>query len=310
MIKEGGSGCPDRRRLLRLGCSWGNRDSTDGFRRQPLALQVIGRDRPHLYVANGNGTKRRKVADTYPGGACWDPKWAPRGDKLTFDAGCDIDFTTLFAVRRDGTHRRQLARKMWTLAPRWSPDGGEILFAGSVPQQNEYGLFVTTPGGRIPERISGVTFEFKYNINWDWSHDGAEIYVLAQTAAEETNRGFELSAIPRAGGELHQLTPPELNVYAFDVSPDGQRIVLQGSTGTKDWEIYVMKTDGTGLAQLTDNRAQDRDPRWSPDGGRILFTSERDGNYEIYVMNADGGDETNLSQNPADDYYPTWIPPQ
>ena len=38
-------------------------------------------------------------------------------------------------------------------------------------------------------------------------------------------------------------------------------------------------------------------PRWSPDGRKILFDSERDGNREIYVMDADGSNQTRLTRN-------------
>jgi len=42
--------------------------------------------------------------------------------------------------------------------------------------------------------------------------------------------------------------------------------------------------------------------------GRIVFTSERDGNGEIYVMNADGSGLTRLTNNPARDIEPSWSP--
>ena len=42
--------------------------------------------------------------------------------------------------------------------------------------------------------------------------------------------------------------------------------------------------------------------------GRILFTSNRDGNYDIYVMNADGSGQTDLTNNPAYDEKPAWSP--
>ena len=45
---------------------------------------------------------------------------------------------------------------------------------------------------------------------------------------------------------------------------------------------------------------------WSPDGTRIAFTSERDGNREIYVMNADGSQQTNLTMDPGVDFSPAW----
>ncbi len=49
-------------------------------------------------------------------------------------------------------------------------------------------------------------------------------------------------------------------------------------------------------------------PSWSPDGSRLAFTSNRDGNPELYVMNADGTDAQRLTDNPAIDTSPTWSP--
>ncbi|HEX6033550.1 MAG TPA: DUF5050 domain-containing protein, partial [Anaerolineales bacterium] len=74
-----------------------------------------------------------------------------------------------------------------------------------------------------------------------------------------------------------------------------------------DWEIYKMRSDGTGLSKLTNNSAGDRQSSTSK-AGRIVFTSNRDGNAEIYVMNADGSQQTNLTNSPAADYEPVWSP--
>jgi hypothetical protein len=71
-------------------------------------------------------------------------------------------------------------------------------------------------------------------------------------------------------------------------------------------EIYLMKTDGTGLVRLTNNTAQDINPVISPDGRRIAFSSDRDGNYEIYIMNVDGTNPIRLTNHPAQDTTPTW----
>ncbi len=45
---------------------------------------------------------------------------------------------------------------------------------------------------------------------------------------------------------------------------------------------------------------------FSPDGSRIVFQSQRDGNPEIYVMNTDRSNQTRLTNNPAYDGDPTW----
>ena len=48
--------------------------------------------------------------------------------------------------------------------------------------------------------------------------------------------------------------------------------------------------------QLTDNDSEDGFPDWSPDGNKIVFESDRDGDVEIFVMNADGSDVVSLGQ--------------
>ena len=49
-------------------------------------------------------------------------------------------------------------------------------------------------------------------------------------------------------------------------------------------------------------------PACSPDGSRIAFTSNRDGNPELYVMNSDGTDVRRITNHPAIDTSPTWSP--
>ena len=69
-----------------------------------------------------------------------------------------------------------------------------------------------------------------------------------------------------------------------------------------------MYIDGTGVTRLTNDAAEDARPAWSPDGARIAFESDRDGQYDIYVMNADGSGLTRLTDDPANDVYPAWSP--
>jgi Tol biopolymer transport system component len=69
-----------------------------------------------------------------------------------------------------------------------------------------------------------------------------------------------------------------------------------------------MNTDGTSVAQVTDDRGTDSLPSWSPDGTALAFGSDREGNLEIYLIAADGTGERRLTDDPAEDGDPAWSP--
>lgn len=91
--------------------------------------------------------------------------------------------------------------------------------------------------------------------------------------------------------------------------PAVAQVIVFESTRDGNFEIYSINADGSGIANLSNHPALDRQPDWSPDGSKIAFTSARDGNGEIYVMNADGSGLVNLTNTPADgDAFPRWSP--
>jgi len=61
------------------------------------------------------------------------------------------------------------------------------------------------------------------------------------------------------------------------------------------YDVFIANPDGSGLRQLTDSPGYDAEATISPDGSRIIFTSDRDGDLELYVMDADGGNVRRLT---------------
>jgi Tol biopolymer transport system component len=90
--------------------------------------------------------------------------------------------------------------------------------------------------------------------------------------------------------------------------PDSSQLVFAAEVGTAAADIYRMALDGGSRRRLTDHTANDSAPAVSPDGTRIAFESDRDGNAEVYVMNADGSNVVRLTNDPARDQAPAWSP--
>lgn len=70
------------------------------------------------------------------------------------------------------------------------------------------------------------------------------------------------------------------------------------------YDIWVVNADGTGLKRLTLDTADDYFYSWTPDGSRILFFSNRNGNADLFAMNADGSTERLLLDLEADLWHP------
>jgi Tol biopolymer transport system component len=74
------------------------------------------------------------------------------------------------------------------------------------------------------------------------------------------------------------------------------------------YDIYVANAGGSGLKKITDNPKYDAEPVVSSDGSRIVFGSQREGDFDIYIMNADGSDVRRLTDKTGYDGGP-WFSP-
>jgi Tol biopolymer transport system component len=90
-------------------------------------------------------------------------------------------------------------------------------------------------------------------------------------------------------------------------SPDGSLIVFD-SLGSGQEDLYLVRSDGTGLRKLTDDPPRDRSPHFSPDGQRIAFQSDRSGYWEIWTIRPDGSGLTQLTSSGEDLFIPIWSP--
>ena len=87
--------------------------------------------------------------------------------------------------------------------------------------------------------------------------------------------------------------------------PNG--VIVYSSLGKRGWDLYSHDVDGDSK-QVTTHTSLDYNAKFSPDGSKIAFVSERDGNVEIYTSNADGSNIVRLTNDVAMDDHPSWSP--
>jgi TolB protein len=98
--------------------------------------------------------------------------------------------------------------------------------------------------------------------------------------------------------------PPDLSgTIAFQSDARGPGNT-QGRVKIYTLDVATGRVSALNLAGAWD----DEQPRWSPDGERIAFRSNRGGSHNLYVMNADGTNVRRLTNHPGNDFDPTWLP--
>jgi Tol biopolymer transport system component len=89
--------------------------------------------------------------------------------------------------------------------------------------------------------------------------------------------------------------------------PGGNGLIAFTSTRAGNSDIAVLDPCGA-VTTLVRGPAAELRPAWSPDGRRLAFMSNRDGDFEIYVVDADGSNVRRLTDDPGNDFNPAWSP--
>ena len=110
--------------------------------------------------------------------------------------------------------------------------------------------------------------------------------------------------LPLDVGRTHEFTATKGTWISLDVSPDGQTIVfdLLG-------DLYTMPISGGAATRLTSGLPYDMQPRFSPDGKKVAFISDRSGGDNLWIMSLDLKDTTQVTQGNGNLYVsPEWTP--
>jgi Tol biopolymer transport system component len=214
-------------------------------------------------------------------------------------------------------------------APTWSPDGRRIAFLsttclpGRPPLcESPSKLVVVGLDGRAQRELSQEPLRNSLGdpvLSPDWQRiafvrDRGGLY---RTLPDGTSWHYSDLVVANVDGSRRRIVAPR-GVYEDPVwSPDGRKLAFV-RLRSDNAELYVVAADGTGRRKLAhavsyvtldgNPKSPNPNPAWSPDGRRIAFTSNRDGNEDIYVVDVDGGGLVNLTRSRGTDRRPVWSP--
>ena len=134
-----------------------------------------------------------------------------------------------------------------------------------------------------------------------------EVGVVA--AGHVERRILEVDSAPISGTAEYSVVfdIPEGANRPFE--PKGTVLFASTRTNVRNWDLFTIGADGTGLKQITATRDFEQHPVWSADGQRIAFTrGDVMTNIDIWVMDADGGNSRRLTEHPERDSRAAWSP--
>jgi Tol biopolymer transport system component len=113
----------------------------------------------------------------------------------------------------------------------------------------------------------------------------------------DTTTKYKSDSLPLKPARTFRFTTDEGTWISLDVSPDGQTIVFE-LLG----DLYTLPIKGGEAKPITSGLPFDSQPRYSPDGKRILFLSDRDGSENVWTCDVDGGKLKQLTRDKASLY--------
>lgn len=154
--------------------------------------------------------------------------------------------------------------------PVWSPDGGSLYFASDRGGGlNLWRVPIDEASGKTRGEPEPMTLPSLWAGHFSVSRDGKSIAYFAFSELANIQKIPFDPASEKAGQPIPLLSGSR-SMQTPNVSPDGEWVVFR-SRGQKE-DLFLVRADGTGLRQLTDDPHRDRGPNWSPDGKSIAFT--------------------------------------
>jgi Tol biopolymer transport system component len=236
-------------------------------------------------VVVATGEKRR----IFEGDAV-QPSWSPHGLRIAFWVafGKQKGQRDIWTISADGEAAVPVTSDPavdWN--PAWSADGRYLYFSSDRGgPMNLWRVPIDEQSGKVLGSLEPLTAPSSSAALMSLSADG-RLLTYTSFASSETIQSVTLDpTTATVRGEPVTVVAGSRSFTFPAPSPDGHWLAF--SSMTPQLDIFISRADGNGIRQLTNDRANDKFPTWSPDGQQIAFQSNRDGQNQIWSIRPDG----------------------
>jgi TolB protein len=265
--------------------------------------------------SQGAGTVDRGVAEQLTANSYdYQPDWSPDGRWVIYSSYRNDAMELWVLDLASGKQAPLLANGAVNAEPRFSPDGRRIAFVSTL-YHGRFHIFTADFNAGALAKVERLTGEHKsdvpryyyspydHEINPVWTRDGRGIiYVSNRNHIYGTGGFWRTPSRPAPGADLaaapeaREIHYEETNWKARpDLSPDGSRLVYSSYLGRSWHNLWVMPAGGGDAFAIGYGDWDQTYPRWSPDGTRIAFISNKSGSTEINIERIPGGLAQTLS---------------
>ena len=246
---------------------------------------------PAIMLIPALGGAERRLAE----GRFFDLTWSPDGQWLAADgilAGQSA--RSIFVIPAAGGSPQQITRPAqgaWAgdTAPAFSPDGRALAFARAMTRSNADLYLLRVDASMRPEgEPRQLTFESASALEPAWTPDGKEI-VFSTAFSSGGSRGslWRIAADARPHTRATQIPLTEHGGHAT-FSKQGRLVFTRGVTDQNIWRLRLDGGKPTRPERLIFSTRQDYEPRFSADGRKLAFSSDRSGSNEVWTCDANG----------------------